>query len=267
MVDFHNHFLPNVDDGPKDIEESIKMLKYAYEQGITKVVQTVHFQHPKMYKKNIEYSYLYDILKKVQSRIDEMGINIKLYLSAEVFYLPNLVEISKNPVVTLGDSKYMLIEFATSLNPVGYEDQFYKLQMSGITPIVAHPERYRFIQNNIDIIDEWIERGYKIQVDAGSILGLFGKKVKDITLQIINKGNAHLIGSDAHNNRKRNFCLKAAYTFIDDNISSDYVLQLKKNADNIINELEIDSIYLDLDIKKNKLSDLWYRFFKLLKLI
>mgnify|MGYP001272550765 FL=1 len=63
MIDFHNHVLPNVDDGPKTIEESMSMLRYASNQGITDIVQTVHFQHPKMEGRNVDFNYLKNQIK------------------------------------------------------------------------------------------------------------------------------------------------------------------------------------------------------------
>ena len=124
MIDFHNHILPNVDDGANSIEESIEMLKCAEKQGITDVVNTVHFQHPKMDNKNVEYDYLKNEVAKLQDIVNKEKINIKIHLSAEVFYLPNLVEISSNPLVTLGKGKFMLVEFKSNIYPTGFEDEF-----------------------------------------------------------------------------------------------------------------------------------------------
>ena len=230
MIDFHNHVLPNVDDGPKTIEESMEMLKIAAKQGIRNIINTVHFQHPKMDGKNVEYSYLLEQVNNLQERLNEEKINIIIHLSAEVFYLPNLVEISKNPLVTLGNRKYMLIEFKSNIYPSGYEDEFYKLQLNGITPIVAHPERYRFIQNDISILELWKNRGYLIQIDAGSVLGYFGKKTKTVSLKMIKNGFVNLIGSDAHNTKKRNFCLLDAYSAIETMFDKDIVDILKRNT-------------------------------------
>ena len=96
MIDFHNHVMPNVDDGPKTMDESLEMLRYANQQGISQVIQTVHFQHPKMEGKNVDYDYLNSKLEELQSRIDDEDLGIEMHLSAEVFYLPNLLEISEN---------------------------------------------------------------------------------------------------------------------------------------------------------------------------
>ena len=188
MIDFHNHVLVNVDDGPKSLDESIDMLKTAAKQGITDIINTVHFQHPKMQNKNVEYEYLKSKVNELQVIIDKENIKITIHLSAEVFYLPNLLEISTNPLTTIGNGKYMLIEFKTNIFPTDFENQFYELQLNGITPIIAHPERYRFIQKEVNILKTWVERDYVIQIDAGSILGQFGKNTQNVALEMIKNG-------------------------------------------------------------------------------
>ena len=261
MIDFHNHILPDVDDGPKSIEESMDMLRFANEQGITQVIQTVHFQHPKMEGKNVDYSYLMSKIDEVQYQIDKENLNIKMHLSAEVFYLPNLIEISDNPLLTIGGGKYMLIEFKTNIYPTGYEEEFFRLQSRGITPIVAHPERYRFIQNNLSILQKWIDRGYIIQVDAGSIVGSFGKLVKKTTLKMLDREFVHLVGSDAHNSSKRNFCLAEAYNLIDTLYPQELSKILQQNAFNIIEGKKIRDVELSLHKRKSSFS---YKIKKLL---
>ena len=146
MIDFHNHIIPNVDDGPKSIEVSLAMLNEAQKQGITDVISTVHFQHPKMDGKNTKYSFIDEKRKELQKIINENNIDIKIHIAAEVFYLPNLTEILNNQLVTIG--KFMLIEFQTKILPPNYLDEFFKLQKKQIIPIVAHPERYFPIQED-----------------------------------------------------------------------------------------------------------------------
>ena len=247
MIDFHNHVLPDVDDGPKTIKESIEMIREAARQGITDIVQTVHFQHPKMEGKDTSYDYLKHRIDKFQNEIDKLNINIKMHLSAEVFYLPNLVEISKNPLVIFGNKKFMLIEFTTNIYPTGYENQFYDLQMNGITPVIAHPERYRFIRQDINILKKWIDKDYVIQIDAGSILGHFGGKIKDFTFKMLDSGLVHLIGSDAHNNGKRNFCINVAYEYLEKRNYGEFIPQLKSNAYSILNGNSVKEINFELE--------------------
>ena len=81
-------------------------------------------------------------------------------------------------MITFSNGKYMLIEFQTFMMPKGYENHLYDLKMSGVTPIIAHPERYKAVQDDIKIIEKLINSGCLMQIDAGSILGHFGKKCK-----------------------------------------------------------------------------------------
>ena len=264
MIDFHNHVLPNVDDGPQFIDESLDMLRCASKQGIKKVINTVHFQHPKMENKNVDNKYLLNQLDILQKAINDNNIDIELYLAAEVFYLPNLVEISSNPILTIGLGKYMLIEFTTNIYPTGFENILFDLQIKGITPIIAHPERYRFIQKDIKILESWLDKGYILQVDAGSVLGFFGLKTKGITLKMIKNGFIHLMGSDAHNNKKRNFCLSDAYDEVAKLTSIDFVNMLKQNSSNLLDGKKIEKISSNI-MTENKFSYLKEKIINRLK--
>ena len=230
MIDFHNHIIPNVDDGAKSIDVSIEMLKEAERQGITEVVSTVHFQHPKMDGKNTSYSFISEKYNELQKVINDNNINIKIHIGAEVFYLPNLTKILDNPLVTIGKGKFMLVEFQTKTLPPNYLEQLFKLQNQEITPIIAHPERYSAIQDNLDLAKDWLNRGFIMQVDCGSILGHFKLKCKETAIRLINNGCVQLIGSDAHNNKRRNFCLKPAYDYIETLFDANTVEKLKNNS-------------------------------------
>ena len=211
MVDIHNHVLPNIDDGSKTMEMSIDMLKNAYEQGVTDVVNTVHYQHPLF--QNIDYSYdkFKNIVESIELRLNELKIRIKIHLGSEVFYYNNLLKIIENPLTRIGNGKYMLIEFSPNHIPNSHKETLFSLKMNGITPIIAHPERYKAVQKNLGIVYDWINAGCLIQLDAGSIIGLLGKKAFNTSRYIIQEKCCHIIGSDAHNNSNRNFCIKDAY--------------------------------------------------------
>ena len=207
MIDFHNHILPGVDDGAKTMEESIEMLRYAEEQGITDVVNTVHFQHPKMEGKNTDFDYISSVRDELVDKMSEENIDIKIHLGAEVFFNFNLLDILDNQLNTFCNGKYMLIEFNTHQFPKDFDKHLYDLAISGVTPIIAHPERYKPVQNDIDIIEKLINSGCVIQIDAGSILGHFGKNCKTAAEIMLKRNMVHVIGSDSHGTRKRNFCL------------------------------------------------------------
>lgn len=207
MIDFHNHILPGVDDGSKSMDMSLNMLKLAQNQGITQIVNTTHHMHPSIKNSKLFYKHLSIKYEELNKKIIENNISIEIHRGSEIYFHDRLDEIEINNYTTFGNKKYMLIEFPIIQFPENYSDTLFKLQLNGITPIIAHPERYRDTQKNIGLIENFIDKGYVIQIDAGSLLGHFGKKVKECAFKIIRDGYFHLIGSDAHN-YKRNFCLK-----------------------------------------------------------
>ena len=214
FIDFHNHILPDVDDGPDTLEESIKMLDFACSSGINKIFNTFHNQHPKMDGKDVSYKYLNSKLNEITLELEKRNIDIQIDLGAEVYYLPNLVDILEEPFILIGNKRYMLIEFSRNIFPDRYEEQFFDLQLNGVTPIIAHPERYKFLQNDINLAEDWVEKGFILQIDAGSILGYFGKNCKKSASELLNRGLCHIIGSDAHDNNRRNFCIHEVYKYL-----------------------------------------------------
>tara|TARA_B110000438_G_C15600230_1_gene557668 strand:+ start:15 stop:809 length:795 start_codon:yes stop_codon:yes gene_type:complete len=235
MIDFHNHVLPNVDDGSKSLEMSILMLRTASEQGITDVVNTVHFQHPKVELENINFDRIKTEIRKLQNEIDRQGIPIDIHIGSEVFYLPNLLKIKDNPLVTIGNGNYMLIEFHPHQIPETQKQQLYELKLSGITPIIAHPERYRQVQDNIDLVAEWLEAGCIIQIDAGSPIGLLGNRAMKASQKIIRNKWCQLVGSDAHDNKNRKFCLSESLKFINNFLGDDMIEWVTTNPRKILN--------------------------------
>ena len=229
MIDIHNHILPNVDDGSKSINMSMNMMKHAFEQGITEVVNTTHFQHPLFIDIDHSFERIESIKSSLQKKLYENDIPIKLHLGYEVFYHENLLKIIKQPLVTMGNGKYMLIEFAPNNIPSSHKKILFDLKMNGVTPIIAHPERYKAVHENFYVIYDWINSGCLIQIDCGSLLGLMGKKAKKASLSMIKEKWCHILASDAHNDTNRNFCMKDAYEIVKNIIG-------QKNADTLVFE-------------------------------
>ena len=259
MIDFHNHILPNIDDGAKNIEVSINMLREAHRQGITDVVNTVHYQHPKMEGKKIDQRIIEKSTLEVQHILDNENINVRIHIGAEVFFLPNLPEIIEDPITTIGNGKYMLIEFPIMQFPINYEETLFQLCLNNVTPIIAHPERYREVQFDLNKLERLFDRGYLVQLDAGSILGHFGKECKKTALKIIDSGLYHLIGSDAHNDKIRNFCLEGLRELKIPNIEDNAKILFFDNPNKLINgEPLLDLMRTDVNsLKKSSIK----RFF------
>lgn len=234
MIDFHNHILPSIDDGSKSIDMSLSMLQHAQEQGITDVVNTVHFQHPKMEGKDISFNSIKREIDRMKEILNKNNIDIDIHIGSEVFFLPNLVELIDDPLATIGNGKYMLIEFHPNNIPIIHKQVFFDLKMKGITPIIAHPERYRQVQQNINIVSEWLEAGCIIQIDAGSPLGLLGKQARVTSEKLIKNNWCQVLGSDAHDDKNRNFCMKESMQYINSIVDTDLNNLVIKNPKKII---------------------------------
>lgn len=233
--------MPNVDDGATSLEMSLSMLKRASEQGITDVVNTVHFQHPKVETEDISFKRIQGEVDQLQNELDEKGISIRLHSGAEVFFLPNLMDVSHNALATLGHGKYMLIEFQPQHIPESQKQVLFELKMNGVTPIIAHPERYKPVQENLEMVKDWLRAGCLIQVDAGSILGNLGQKAEKAALEIVEKKLCQFIGSDAHDNRRRNFCLTEALDVCKSITDETYINNILSNAKKVIDGDNIQS--------------------------
>ncbi|MFL2983128.1 MAG: tyrosine-protein phosphatase [Candidatus Neomarinimicrobiota bacterium] len=256
MIDFHNHILPNVDDGSRSLEMSLEMLRHAANQGITDVVNTVHYQHPKVEGLDMSFKRINEEIENLQNELDKHSILINIHIGSEVFYYPNLVTILNQQITTIGDGKFMLIEFLPNLIPITQQKTLFDLKMLGVTPIIAHPERYKPVQKDISLVYKWLTAGCLIQVDAGSLLGNFGKSAKVISEKIITRNWCQIIGSDAHDNKKRNFILKDAYKLAKSWIGKDAELLVKENPMAIIKGENISTDLNDLHFDEQS-SSLW----------
>ena len=262
MIDIHNHILPNIDDGSISMEMSLEMLEHAANQGITDVINTVHYQHPKVEGLDISYKRIIKQINLLQFELDKKSISIKIHPGAEVFYLPNLVELIKDPLVTIGRGKYMLIEFNPYHLPKDHKKTLFNLKMAGVTPIIAHPERYKNVQKDLNKVLEWIDTGCLIQVDAGSLLGTLGKAAKRVSEKIIKNHWCQVLGSDAHDNKKRNFNLKDAFQIVEKWIGKDARSLVYKNPKAI---LEGRNIKVEPIIQGNKdKGSFWRKFIKII---
>lgn len=214
MVDIHSHILAEIDDGSKDMEMTINMLKKAEKSGTTDIIATPHFMRGRF---EVEYN---EILKKVEELKEisrENNIDINIYTGQEIYYNKNILEYYKNNMIgTINNTKYMLIE----LNMLEFDideviNTIYELQIRGITPIIAHPERYKPFIKKPSMINTFIKEGMLFQVNAGSITGAFGKDVKKTATKYLENNIYSFIGSDAHRDIGRDTDIKEALDILE----------------------------------------------------
>lgn len=196
MIDIHSHLISNVDDGAKSPEETIELIKEAREAGITDIILTPHYII-NSYEQNAETLIL--LKDKLQQIINSENINVNLHIGMEVYITDNLVEILKqNKILTLAGSKYLLMELPLNTNVQYLDMVIFRLIENNIIPIIAHPERYKFVQEDSSKVRELIDSGCLIQSNIGSILGIYGKKAKKTIKYLLKNDLINFIATDTH---------------------------------------------------------------------
>lgn len=193
MIDFHSHILPGIDDGAKNLEQSIAMVNEAKKVGFTKIISTSHYME-NYYECNEKNRK--ELLEQVQKNVN----GIELCLGNEIYITNNIIELLQNgQASSINGTKYVLFEFPLiTTRPMNDKEVIYRLVENGYIPIIAHPERYPFIQENPDYLFELEEMGALFQANYGSIIGIYGLKAKK-TLKILLKNNlVSFFGSDVH---------------------------------------------------------------------
>jgi protein-tyrosine phosphatase len=208
MIDLHAHILPGVDDGPADAEESLDMIRMAAADGIHTVCATPHLlERPTRQRVELFTQRLFQLQEQIQAK----GFGVQLVLGAEVYFQTDIEQVLDYPALSInGTGRYLLIEFPMQGIPQGAENVIFNLVMSGLVPIVAHPERNLSVLKDEDALEPFVHSGALLQVNAGSLEGHFGRRVKKCAHSLLRKGLVHLIGSDAHDAVNRPIRLRPA---------------------------------------------------------
>lgn len=192
MIDFHSHILPGIDDGSRSIEQTIRMLKEAKEAGFTKIISTSHYMEG--YYESDETERI-ELLNEVQKNIS----GIELYLGNEIYITNNMINLIQNKKAsTINNSKYVLFEFPLSAKSMNDKEVVYRLIENGFVPVIAHPERYSYVQDNPEYIEELAEMGALFQANYGSIIGMYGKKAEKTLKKLLKNDLIRFFGSDSH---------------------------------------------------------------------
>ena len=209
MIDLHCHILPGLDDGPQTWEESLEMCRIAYEDGIRTIVATPHIDNGIYEAKR---NQILEKTSELSSLLKKEKINIKILPGAGIQVQEGLVEgLKSGELMTLNDTgKYVLLELPHGCVP-DITDLIFRLQLAGIKPIIAHPERNSEIQESPSILEDLSQRGCLFQTTAGSFLGRFGPQAKKCARKLLWKKDAMLfVATDAHSAKKRPPVLSAA---------------------------------------------------------
>jgi len=199
MVDLHCHILPEVDDGSSSMEETIEILKKAINAGFDTICFTPHYAEPG-YINNKKQNQ--EVLEKVKEQLNLQNISISLYLGNEVFVTDKMSELYDNGnITTLGDTNYILIEFPMfqELPYTVVKKLINTLLNKDLKVIIAHPERYSYIQKKPEKIVEYFGENVIFQSNYSSILGYHGKHAQKTLKKLLKNKVIHLFATDTHN--------------------------------------------------------------------
>ena len=208
MIDIHAHILPGIDDGAADMESALEMAAMAVESGVTIMVATPHSSaYGRM--QNHWDEQLVRRVKDFRSALEQANIPLKVAPGMEIFGTPEVPELLKQKrMLGLNGSDYPLIEFPFSNYAVQATEILEDVVGIGMRPLIAHPERYTYVQKDPSILNLWVEMGCLLQINKGSLLGSFGRNEKYLAWELVERNFAFAVASDAHSPTVRTTWMK-----------------------------------------------------------
>lgn len=223
-IDIHSHILPGVDDGAKSYDISMQMLKSAFGDGISRIILTPH-NKPGRHMPD-QYA-LAEMAGRLQQEMAAEGIGITLYIGSELYYRSEIIsELENGRAATLAGSRYVLVEFGIMDDFDYIRNGIYTLLSNGYYPILAHAERYRNVCLKKTGISDLVEMGSCIQLNAGSIMGKAGWKVRQLTRSLLKQHLVHFIATDAHDMEKRAPYLASCAEYVGKKYGEEYAGKL-----------------------------------------
>ena len=219
-IDIHCHIMPGVDDGARDAATSLEMLKIAQKSGIEHIVLTPH--HKPMHH-NVSPDHNQKYTKALQEMAVKNGIDVKLYSGNEIYYSDETFdELVSGRICTLAGSDYVLVEFHPTNPYKAIHNAIYQVQAAGYIPILAHVERYSDMVSHSSYVEEMVDMGCYIQVNASSIMGKYGFGISHFTKKLLKNHLVHFVATDAHDTDKRAPKLSECREFIGRKFGWDY---------------------------------------------
>lgn len=202
MLDMHCHVLFDIDDGCKTLEDSVQLCSIAVQNGITHIAATPHFltffEYEDFFeKRNRNVRILMDELKK-------QTIPLKLMIGAEVACSKAMFHFDMMKRLAINSGRYLLLELPFADTELSELTDYVGFVFDcGLVPIIAHPERYTYVQKDYNIVNELSDQGCLFQINSTSLCGLFGKRARAMASEMIRCGFADIIATDAHSPHSR----------------------------------------------------------------
>lgn len=237
MIDFHSHIIFDVDDGSKTIEESVQLIKEAKKAGFQAIIATPHYMEDYY---ECHYQEIEEKIQAIEQSAKEIGIVI--YHGNEIYTTTHMNELLDNKIATsINGSRYVLFELPMNEKPMNLLEVVYQIIEGGRVPIIAHPERYTYVQKDPNMLVELIEEGVLFQSNFGSITGQYGKQVEKTVKQLLKNNCIHFLGSDVHRTNSIYTRMKEVLLELEKTISKKKIKELTySNPRLVLENAEID---------------------------
>lgn len=237
MIDIHSHIIFDVDDGPKTLEDSRRLLEESYRQGVRTIISTSHrrkgmFETP---EEKIAANF-----KQVQELAKQVADDLTVLYGAEIYYTSDILKkLEEGTFPSLGGTKYVLIEFSMNTPYKDIHSALGNVIRLGMTPVVAHIERYHCLENDEDRVNELINMGCYMQVNSSNVLKpkLFGDRYKFMKKRVqffLERDLVHFVASDMHNLDDRPPYMQRAYQLVAKKYGAERAEELFKTNQEIL---------------------------------
>jgi len=194
-IDMHSHFIPGIDDGAQNMEETMFLLRSMKDLGYKKVITTPHV-FTDLYRNTPEI--ILSGLDRVREEVKKEGLELEIDAAAEYYLDENFEDlIEQKKLLTFGKN-YVLFELGFVQEPPTLSRAIFHMHLQGYKPVLAHPERYEYWDGRMSKYEELIDRDVLIQLNMNCLTGHYGQKVKETSEKMVDAGLVHFIGSDCH---------------------------------------------------------------------
>ena len=226
MTDLHTHILPELDDGAADLEAALVLLTMQANQGVERIALTSHYnceeQTPEEFLQRRAASW-----EKLKAAAEATGIAPELKLGCEVYFSPKLRQLDCRKLCLEG-TELLLLELPVNYCPEFLEETLWDLQSQGITPLIAHVERYGYMLEDPQLLARLVREGIYAQVNANSLLR-HDKRKKQV-LRLLKWGLVQVVCSDTHSPEKRPSRLAEAMAVVRKKLGASAEARLEQNA-------------------------------------
>ena len=196
-VDVHSHLLPNLDDGVRDFDESLDIIREFSRLGFKKLITTPHIysdHYPNTHEN------ILNALSELKQHLSREKMSIEVEAAAEYYIDAHLIDLldRKEPILSFGTAGYVLVETGFHTKPIIFDEVIFKLKSLNYVPVLAHPERYLYLEDDLSWLRQIREKGVRLQVSIPSLNGFYGSNPKKMAMKLLKEAMVDFFGSDIH---------------------------------------------------------------------